>query len=291
MNKPFCLLLLSCFVCFSSLSQKRKKVVITEGPILKMKSNEKVSEIVSQDSRGVQYLTSQSSSFILRPSKRRLNRLDNSLSPMSGSMLNLKKFKKNRYFKGMVELGGNLHMLTAFDNQLHNRSYLFHETISDQNLAQRDDMQMVLAADHVGNQFESEGEFEYVLSDDNMFMLLISSVNDKENRSRTISQCVLYSDSMTVLWKGELSLGETDTARLEVNEIAVSNDGRVILVASVDKKWKEWKSSPEYRILTYDVQGQLSTIESIESGERFFNEITVGYNDDGDLICAGLYSN
>jgi len=90
-------------------------VVLSEGPALRMRFNEKISEIVSHDSQGVNYMTTQSSTLIVRPLKLRLNRLDKSLSPMSGSMLSLKKFKKYRRFKGVVELGGGLHLLSSFD--------------------------------------------------------------------------------------------------------------------------------------------------------------------------------
>jgi len=152
-------------------------------------------------------------------------------------------------------------------------------------------MKMVLSADHVGNKFVGEGEFNHVMSNDKKFMLLVSSEWDKENSSRTLSQCVLYSDSMTVVWKGLLSLGDTEDSRLVIDDMAVSNDGKVILVTSVDKKRKEWRSNPEYRILIYNLEGELVAAENMDSGGRVFREIAVDFDSNGDLICAGFYSN
>lgn len=105
----------------------------------------------------------------------------------------------------------------------------------------------------------------------------------------------VYDKQMSLEWEREITMPYTDK-EFGVRGMLLENDGDVVAVGvkylekqEAREKKREGKATYDYHLLTFNSEGEY-TDNTITSGERFLQDLTISLDDgDGPILCGGFY--
>jgi|GEM_PF-437970 len=136
------------------------------------------------------------------------------------------------------------------------------------------------------------GAFEHAISKDESKLLVYSFPPNEVNTSKKINIRVFH-EGLKLLWEGFYELPYEDdmfsTVRLQLG-----NDGKVYIVA---KHYKQRRSlfsvgEPEFDmvIIVFEKDKATPTVHPIEIEDKFVTDAQISVRNDGNIVCAGFYS-
>lgn len=205
--------------------------------------------------------------------------------------LDLEYKGKDRFLKDVVMVGGRLWMLSYFYNEKHEKTYLFAQEVNKSTLNLMKDMVMI------GEQDETNRERQDVFSlaqsrDSSKIVIFNRQPNSKDGQSFSLA---VYDAEFTQQWGKEAKL-PYGKKNFSVEDYQVDNNGNVYLLGIIYSEGSnrlERRGKPTYQ---YDIVAYLKD-ETVEVQEykillkdKFVTDLTFRIADDGDIVCAGFYS-
>jgi hypothetical protein len=204
--------------------------------------------------------------------------------------MELKYKGKQRDFENVILLGGQLYLLTSFNNTAKKRNYLFKQEISMKTLTPSKSLDMI--CENEARNVEAEGKFGFHISNDSTKLLVYNELPyEKKNPERFGFR--VFDQKFELIWEKNIILPYPDN-QFTVEDYRVDDNGNVYLLGVLyedDAKWRR-RGNPTYKyvILSYTDNGNNPQEYRIDGENKFITDLTFRPAKDGTLICAGFYS-
>ena len=203
--------------------------------------------------------------------------------------LELKYKGKQRDFEDLVMVGGNLYLLTSFNNQAKKKNYLFYQKLSPRFKPAKEPV--YLAEIDTRNKVQ-EGLFDLTVSEDSSKVLVYNELPPKKNTPQQFAFRV-FDNNFNPVWEKEVILPYNDN-NFVIEEYRIDNDGNVFLLGVLfqDKVRVRRQGNPNYQyvILAYTGNGEKVDEYKIALRDKFITDLTFRISREGDLVCSGFYS-
>lgn len=203
--------------------------------------------------------------------------------------LDLKYKGKRRVFEDVIKIGGQLYFFTSFNNQAQEKNYLFYQTLNKRLLPSRD---LTKIAEIPEANKARPGAFNIVQSSDSSKVLIYSQLDSKRKEPEQFSLQV-FDDKLERLWRRNITLPYNEE-QFGIEDYRIDEDGNVFLlgVKYLDGVRERRRGLPNYQyvILAYTNQGEEKKEYRIALDGRFITDLTFRIGNDGNLVCAGFFS-
>jgi hypothetical protein len=136
------------------------------------------------------------------------------------------------------------------------------------------------------------GNFSVRLSHDSTRVMIFYALPYKKGEPEKFGVHV-FDDALAELWHRDIMLPYRDELFGFVS-MKVSNDGQVFILGKYykdkAKEVRQGKPNYEYKILSYSATDTKGREYSVKVGEKFVTDMQIGLLDNGDVACAGFYS-
>jgi hypothetical protein len=204
--------------------------------------------------------------------------------------LELKYKGKQRDFENVIYLGGQLYLLTSFNNSAKKKNYLFKQPISTKTLTPSRDLDMICETD--ARNKEAEGTFGFNISKDSTKLLVYNELPYEKRQPERFGFRV-FDRNFELIWEKDVVLPYPDN-QFTVEEYRVDEKGNVYLLGVLYKDEAKWRrrGSPTYNyvILSYTDTGNQVQEFRIDPEDKFVTDLTFRVGNDGTLVCSGFYS-
>ncbi len=198
---------------------------------------------------------------------------------------------QRRNFKDIIFFNGKNYLLTTFTNTQKKTKYLFIQDIDTKSFDTKETNIRKIGEVPSRVLFET-GSFDYRISEDSTHLMVYHNMPYKRNEAERFAFKV-YDKQMKEVWSKEVALPFTDQL-FEVKDFKVDDAGNAYLLGKLfDERVRERKGGkPNYKylVLAYLDQGTNQKQYKISFEEKFISELTFKIAKNGDLICAGFYS-
>ncbi len=141
----------------------------------------------------------------------------------------------------------------------------------------------------------NRGAFNTALSPDSSKLLLyMEKPYEKKEKDRFAVK--VFDAALTKLWEADIEMPYTDK-EFEMEEMKVDNDGSVVCVGvkyASPRERRELKRTGgvpyDYHVLVYWKGQAMPVDETIRVEGKFLQDLTLSLGRDGDVLCAGFYS-
>ncbi len=149
------------------------------------------------------------------------------------------------------------------------------------------------------NKDDEPQKVDWVMSEDTTKLLVASYADNDDDDLRTQVTLLVHDDKLQRLWGKGFTLPYTQEQFL-FKKWTLANDGKVYLLAKIydDKDNKEsvkeaGKRKPAYKLVVFRFDGdrEQPTEIRMELGDKYVTDVTFQLSPQGDLSCAGFYSN
>jgi hypothetical protein len=210
--------------------------------------------------------------------------------------IDLKYNKKSLDYDGMLEIGGKIYAFGTFDNKKDKKTYIFNQEISQKTLLPTGKLTKIGDATSrkrglISMYNDNSGSFSKKLSDNEKRLMIISNdnVKKKDNESFQIS---VFDETMNLDWTKEVKLPYQEKEFM-IQSWTLGNDGSVYILGKRNKEKSEQKkdwSKYEYLVLAYTNKGKSYKEFKLDKKDRFLSDLAFKVDEDGNLVCAGFYS-
>jgi hypothetical protein len=199
---------------------------------------------------------------------------------------------KGRFVKDVVMLDRRLWVLSYFYNEKHEKTYLFAQEINKSTLSLAKDMVKIAEQDQKNN--DKSDVFTVAMSRDSSKLLVLNRQPNAQNQQE-FSLSVFDSEFKEV-WSRETKLPYSRKS-FGIEDYQVDNEGNVYLLGIIYKDGagrleRRGKATYQYDIVAYRRDNQTTELHEymVDMKDRFVSDLSFKIADDGDLICAGFYS-
>jgi len=203
--------------------------------------------------------------------------------------LELKYEGKERDFERVILLNGQLYFFTSFANQAKKKNYLFYQTLNERLIPSK---KLVKISEVDALNKDRKGDFNLETSRDSSKILVYSQLPYQRKEPERFSLQV-FNDSLGLLWEKNIVLPYSDKL-FSVEEYQVDNQGDVYLLGILykDNSGLRRRDTSDYKyvILSYKKDGAEDVYE-VENSSYFLTDLTLRIANNGQLTCAGFYSN
>ena len=219
-----------------------------------------------------------------------IEQYDRKMNLKRSEKLDLKYKGKDRDFEDVVMIGGQLYLLTSFNNEVKKKNYLFLQKISKKGLRLDKDFEMIGQTDSK-DKFR-EGTFDLIHSQDSSKVLIYNQLLFNKNEPERFAFRI-FDQQFNELWSRNVVLPYGD-GLFSVEEYQVDNNGNVYLLGVIynDKSSfrRQGKPTYQYTILAYTKDGEDAQEYKIDIEDKFITDLTFKVAKDGNLVCTGFYS-
>lgn len=250
-----------------------------------------VEKIITSDNSGTYIWRNKSGALTNREVI--IERYDENLKMDKASVLNIpfSAFNNNVDLIDIFPFAGKIITLTSIFNDADNRNTLYAQTIDRSTLQLNNDRQEVgvIDAKRRGN----KGGFTYEISRDSSKLLVYSDLPYKFRSGERLSLNV-YNQALEKQWKKQVELPFRDN-NFTMESIEVAPDGNVYLLGKLVENTPLFQlkfNAPNYNyvVVAYTNNGNDTKQYDVSLGNDFITDLTIRVDNEGDLICAGFYS-
>jgi hypothetical protein len=256
-------------------------------------SNTNIKKIVATEGGGFYaYRERQGGAFSNGTAKPIIEYYNANMKLVRSKELDLDVKGKGRFVKDVVMLDRRLWVLSYFYNEKHEKTYLFAQEISKSTLNLSKDLVKIAEQDKKNN--EKEDVFTVATSRDSS-KLVVFNRQPNSNKQQEFLLAVFNSE-FTELWSKDAKLPYS-RKNFGIEDYQVDNQGNVYLLGIIYTEGsarleRRGKATYQYDIVAY--RRDDSTTDSheykVDMKDRFVSDLSFKIADDGDLICAGFYS-
>jgi hypothetical protein len=206
--------------------------------------------------------------------------------------LDLEVKGKTRLIKDVVMLDRRLWVLSYFYNEKHEKTYLFAQEVNKSTLTLAKDLVKIAEQDQKND--DKSDVFTVSTSRDSS-KIVVFNRQPNSNKQQEFSLAV-YDADFKELWSKEAKLPYS-RKNFAIEDYQVDNQGNVYLLGIIYTEGsarleRRGKATYQYDIVAY--RRDDSTTDSheykVDMKDRFVSDLSFKIADDGDLVCAGFYS-
>ena len=261
---------------------------VTWGQELKEPSKTYIDKIITANKQGIITLR-QKHSFLESFSKIYVEKYDASLNLKHSQKIDLKYKKKKLQFEELLNLNGNLYLLTSFNNKAKEKTYLFSQKLNKRFIPAKKPIKI---AEIETGSWIKEGSFDLEISKDSSKILVYGQLPYQRKQSERFNLSVL-DKQLQPIWDRNIILPYSDQL-LSIENYKVDNQGNVYILGKLrhEKARLFQNKTPNYHyiILAYSANKDEATEYKIDLKDKFITDLTFRPSNDGNLICAGFYS-
>lgn len=255
----------------------------------RMPSNTYISKVVSANKYGFYALRKREESALANEQVY-IESYDAKMNLKKSQKLDLKYKGNRRDFEDLIMVGGQLYLLSSFNNQAKKKNYLFYQKISNRSLTMARKFEMIAEIDTRNK--EQEGFFNFKLSKDSSKVLIYNQLPYKKNTPERFALRV-FNNQFEEQWHKDIILPYNDD-NFSIEEYRIDNKGNVYLLGVLfqDRSRVRRAGKPTYRysILAYMNEGEDMKEYKIDIGDKFITDLTFRIDNSGKLVCSGFYS-
>ncbi|MBV6653970.1 MAG: hypothetical protein KI786_09465 [Mameliella sp.] len=291
MPNKICYLLLLVVFCWTSgvAQQDRIPGEISWGPDITEPSRSSITKVVEVSSNDYYVLRERQPSAIAR-GEVFIEQYDNQQRLKRSVELPLKYKQKWRSFEDLVKIGNNFYFFTSFNNEAQKKNYLFYQKLNSKLQPERN---LSKIAEIPAANRARTGAFNLLLSQDSSKVLLYSQLDNKRKEPERFAIRV-FDNQMQELWSKNIRLPYSEQ-QFSVEDYRVDKDGNVYLLCiqyldDSSQAVRRGLANYQYVILSYTDNGERKQEYRLAVKDKFITDMTFRIGNEGDLICAGFFS-
>jgi hypothetical protein len=206
--------------------------------------------------------------------------------------LDLEVKGKTRLVKDVVMLDRRLWVLSYFYNEKHEKTYLFAQEVNKSTLTLAKDLVKIAEQDQKND--DKSDVFTVATSRDSS-KIVVFNRQPNSNKQQEFSLAV-YDADFKELWSKDAKLPYSRKS-FAIEDYQVDNQGNVYLLGIIYTEGaarleRRGKATYQYDIVAYrrDDSTTASYEYKVDMKDRFVSDLSFKIADDGDLVCAGFYS-
>lgn len=219
-----------------------------------------------------------------------VERYDGRMHLKRSQKIDLRYKGKKREFEDLIWSNGKLFLLTSFNNEAKKKNYLFVQEL-DRRMVPDKSLQLIGEIDS-RDKFR-DGIFDVTVSRDSSKILVYNQLPFNKNEPERFALRV-YDHDFQEVWTKDVTLPYGD-GNFSIEEYRVDREGNVYLLGVVYEDRirvrRNGKPTYKYTILAYTEQGERGQEYLIDLETQFITDLTFRVGNDGNLVCAGFYSN
>lgn len=221
-----------------------------------------------------------------------LERYNDNMAPELTSELDLTYQKKPRIFELMFFVNDEILLFTSFANKKLKKNFLFVEHIDPNTLKPKGDLKRLDDYEIISR--IKSGSYQFQQSPNDTKLLEFINLPYEKNKPERYGFRV-YNSDLSVDWKHDVELPYEEEL-FDIERFRVDEKGNVYVLGTryKEKRRSKRKGEPnyEYVLLRYSNEsGSVKTNEyKIQLGDKFITDLSVSIRDNGDIYCAGFYS-
>jgi hypothetical protein len=197
---------------------------------------------------------------------------------------------KDRYLKDVIMVNNRLWLLSYFYNEGHGKTYLFAQEINKSNFNLAKDM-VKIAEQGETNRDRSDVFSVTVSRDSGQVLVLNRQPNKKDEQSFSLA---VYDGNFNEVWGRDTKLPYA-RRNFSVEDYQVDNQGNVYLLGIIytegsNRLERRGRATYQYNIVAYLKDVVEPQEYKILLKDRFVSDLTFRPSENGDLVCAGFYS-
>jgi hypothetical protein len=277
-------------VSISGFAQSElEKTYMQWGKELKEPTGSYIVKIISTSPQGF-YALRMKNAGALNKEQVYIEKYDSKMNLKRSEKLDLSYKNKDRDFEDVVMIGGQLYLLSSFNNEVKKKNYLFLQEINKKTLRLARDFDMI--GETESKDKYREGTFDLIHSQDTSKILIYNQLLYKKNEPERFAFRI-FDKQFNELWSRNVVLPYGDN-QFQVEEYQVDKAGNVYLLGVIydDKSRFRRQGKPTYRysILAYTKDGEDAEEYKIDIEDKFITDLTFKVADNGNLVCTGFYS-
>lgn len=277
--------LLSICAAQSAMAQRTtSKAKVTWGPEIKAPRSSTLQDIFAVENDAFYAMRSEKSSSLLE-------KYDLNCKQLLSVELELSHDKKKHGLEEIIHIGDEIYLFSSFENKKEEKNYLFVETINKKTLVPGN-MKKIAEIDYAGQKRWNSGSYSFKTSSDSShIMIFFDKPHEKEGTDKFGFQ--IYNSKMELQWESDIDSKYEDEL-FTVSQRSIDQNGNVYILGRLfkDKVKERVKDKPNYtyRIICYSKGGKEKYDYELKLDDLFLSELTFRIAENGDLICAGFYS-
>jgi hypothetical protein len=252
-------------------------------------SSSTLGDIIGYDRSGFYVVRNQTKAF---SNKLSIERFDNQLNLAKSIDLELVEDGKKSFLEYFLHLDGRLWMFTSFPDSKSKKNVLMARPVNKQSLMPDNVRKKQLLATDFGGR-RAKGGFTFRTSNDSSKVLIYYSLPQQDPVDPQKFGFMILNKQMEMLWQKEIMLPYRDDL-FDIESTKIDNNGNVYLLGLLfkDRRREKRKGLPnyEYKVLSYTNNGETSNEFAVNLPDKFLTDMQVGARANGDIVCAGFYS-
>lgn len=286
--RRYILFIIICFAFSTSQAQMDLPGKIEWGEELRGPNNTRILKIISFGSSGF-YAVRLKTTNAITGEQLYLESYDGNQKLKKAEKIDLKYKGKQREFEDVVKVGGQLYLLTSYNNQSKKKNYLFYQKVSRRLTVSKT---LVKIGEIDTRNKVREGSFDIVISKDSSRVLLYNQLPYHKNEPERFAFYV-FDNNFEELWYKDIVLPYPDD-QFSVEEYQIDKEGNIYLLGVIfeDKVRTRRKGRPTYKytVLAYRNRGEDFKEYKLNLTDKFITDLTFRIGNDGNLVCSGFYS-
>lgn len=286
--KKYYSIIFMCLPIFVWGQMKDLPATLSWGQELKEPSSTYIDKIVNTNRTGMVTVRHKTSLLDVTP-RIYVERYDSKMNLTRSEKIALEYDGNPLQFEDLIHLNGKLYLLTSFNNKAKETNFLFYQTLSSRFTPSK---KLNKIAEINTGSWLREGSYDVEISKDSSRVLVYGQLPYKRNEAEKFTLNV-FDENFEPVWNKEITLPYSDEL-LAVQEYKVDDQGNVYLLGKLyyDKVRSRRNGLPNYHyiILAYSNDSQQAAEYKIDLKEKFITDLTFKIGNDGNLVCAGFYS-
>ncbi len=216
--------------------------------------------------------------------------LDENMDPAFEKKLDVMESGKQLSILSAFLIGDEMHLFSSLRDQKTKMKNIFVQSLDKKTLEPRNDIRKVTSIPYQ-NRFLS-GQVDFTFSRDSSFIMVYTNVQSKRKDPDKFGFTV-FNREMEQVWSKEVVLPIRENL-FKVSDYLVDNKGNAYLVGKryFKKERDRIQGQPGYEYIVYAYRNEGSEVSEyvLNLSDHFLSDLHLEIAPEGDLICAGFYS-
>lgn len=217
-------------------------------------------------------------------------RLDEKMNPVKEQALMIQEDGRKLVPLVSFFLNDQLYLFSSQREGFDKEKHIFLQSVDKVTLQPQPDLFKVTTIPTLDRRYT--GEVHFTFSQDSSHLMVFSNI---QNRGRAPEKYafIVYDDNMELQWSKEISL-PVKNRNFRISDFLVDNDGNAYLVGkryfNRQRERVQGKPNFEYVVTAYRDKGDSEAEYILNLKEHFLSDLKLNIAPNGDLVCAGFYS-
>lgn len=271
---------------------KSKDVDILWGREFKTSKRSTLDGVVGKDETGIYVIKFHKRGMFSYGPDYSLEHFNKQMNLTKSVKIILSKQGKELELELITHFNNKLYAFSSLRNNKEKKKILYVQSINKNTLRPENDIRKIAEIDYQKKSRFNTGDYYIATSRDKSKLLVYydTPYDKRENESFGLH---IFDENMNQLWEKKISIPYKEDL-FSVEKMRVDKEGNVYLVgiSYIEKHEDKRKGSPDYKykILCYTNEGKKLIQYPVELQDKFITDMQITISDEGDIICAGFYS-